>query len=124
MNMNSSVAASGLPVSPKERRRASECGPTLKLGCGLASFAPPPFHWTDRGRVFQMGEKVKTAAGTYANVLVVEEWDEETPEGAFQTKYYAPGDGLVKVGYRGPDPEQEELELVRRNILTPLAWPR
>ena len=82
-------------------------------------FAPPPFHWTDRGRVYQMGQKTEVAAGSYDNVLIVEEWDEESSEGAFQTKFYAPGVGIVRIGFRGPDPDQEELELVKTEQLNP-----
>ncbi len=80
-------------------------------------FAPPPFHWTDHGRVAQMGQTTKVATGGYENVLVVEEWDEETEEGVFQTKLYAPGVGMVRIGFRGPDPEQEEMELVKAEQL-------
>ena len=83
---------------------------------GLAAsqgFAPPPYRWTDRGRISQMGQKTQVAAGSFDNVLVVDEWDEETPKGVFQTKFYAPGVGNVRVGFVGPDPEEEELELVK-----------
>jgi hypothetical protein len=80
-------------------------------------FAPAPFTWTDRGRVTQMGQKTKVAAGTFEDVLIVDEWDAETPEGVFQTKYYAPDMGLVRIGFRGPDPEQEEVELVKSEQL-------
>jgi hypothetical protein len=76
-------------------------------------YAPPPYFWTDRGRVHQMGQKIKTATGNYDNVLVVEEWDDKETNGVFQLKYYAPGVGVVKIGFRGPDPEEEELELVK-----------
>lgn len=76
-------------------------------------FAPPPFHWTDRGRVRKLGERTRVPAGTFTDVLVTEEFDEETPAGAFQLKYYAPGVGLVRVGFAGPDPTRETLELVR-----------
>jgi hypothetical protein len=76
-------------------------------------YSPPPFNWTDRGRVAQVGLTTKVAAGNYENVIVVDEWDEETPAGVFQTKYYAPGVGNVRVGFRGPDPDEEELELVK-----------
>lgn len=80
-------------------------------------YAPPPYNWTDRGRVAQVGLTTKVAAGNYENVIVVDEWDGETPVGTFQTKYYAPGVGNVRIGYRGPDPEEEELELVKIELL-------
>lgn len=82
-------------------------------------YAPSPFNWTDSGRVYQMGQKTKVAAGSYDNVIVVEEWDQETPPGVFQLKYYARDVGLVRIGFRGPDPEEEELELVKVEQLRP-----
>jgi hypothetical protein len=86
-----------------------------KLGTPSYSegFAPPPFYWTDRGRIFQMGQKVKVPAGSYEDVLVIEEFDEENP-GAFQLKYYAKGVGNIKVGSRGRKGSTNEiLELVK-----------
>jgi hypothetical protein len=76
-------------------------------------FAPAPFFWTDRSRVYQMGQKTTVRAGTYDDVMVIEEWDEETPKGVYQLKYYARGVGVVRIGFRGPDPEKEEAELTR-----------
>lgn len=82
-------------------------------------FAPVPFYWTDRSRVAQMGEKTSVAAGSYGDVMVIEEWDAETPKGVFQTKYYAPGVGVVRVGFKGDDPEKEAMELVKVEQLAP-----
>ena len=90
-----------------------------KLGTPSYSegFAPPPFYWTDRGRVYQMGQKVKVPAGSYNDVLVIEEFDEEEP-GAFQLKYYAKGVGNIKVGSRGKKGSTNEiLELVKAKQL-------
>ncbi len=76
-------------------------------------FAPPPFYWTDRGRVYQVGQKVKVPAGSYNDVLVIEEFDDENP-GAFQLKYYAKGVGNIKVGSRGKKgATDEKLELTK-----------
>ena len=86
-----------------------------KLGSPSYSegFAPPPFYWTDRGRVYQVGQKVKVPAGSYNDVLVIEEFDEENP-GAFQLKYYAKGVGNIKVGSRGKKGgTDEKLELTK-----------
>jgi hypothetical protein len=86
-----------------------------KLGSPSYSegFAPPPFYWTDRGRVFQVGQKVKVPAGSYNDVLVIEEFDEENP-GAFQLKYYVKGVGNIKVGSRGrKGATDEKLELTK-----------
>ena len=75
-------------------------------------YAPPPFNWTDRGRVYQTGQKVKVPAGSYDDVLVFEEFDAEHP-GALQLKYYAKGVGNVKVGVRGKSAKKELMELVK-----------
>ena len=82
-------------------------------------FAPPPFYWTDCSRVDQMGVKTTVPAGSFDDVMVIEEWDQESPTGVFQTKYYARGVGVIKVGFKGPDPEKEELELVKTVQLSP-----
>jgi len=82
-------------------------------------YAPPPFNWTDRSLVYQMGQQTTVPAGSYEDVMVIAEWDEETEEGVFQDKYHARGVGVVRVGFRGPDPEKEELELVGIEELSP-----
>ena len=76
-------------------------------------YPPAPFHWTDRARVTQMSQKAKVPAGTYRDVMVIEEWDEESPKGAVQTKYYARDVGIVRIGYKGPDTNKEEMNLVK-----------
>ena len=82
-------------------------------------YAPPPFHWTDRGRVYQVGQKTTVRSGSYDDVVVIEEWDAETEAGVFQLKYHARGVGVVRIGWRGPDPNKEELELVEAVRLSP-----
>jgi hypothetical protein len=74
-------------------------------------FAPPPFNWTDRGRVRKMGEKTTVPAGAFETVLI-EEWSSTEPA-ASQFKYYAQGIGTVRVGWGGADPTKEELALVK-----------
>lgn len=81
-------------------------------------FAPPPYNWTDRGRVGEVGTSTTVATGTYDDVVVIEEFNEEEP-GAIQTKYYAPGVGVVRIGWAGDDPNQEEMELVEHVELSP-----
>lgn len=99
---------------PKGAKSGIRMWPNPKVGdTASQGYAPAPFNWTDRGRVSQVGQKTKTELRSYDNVIVVEEWDAETPKGVFQLKYYAPGVGNVKIGFRGPDPEEEELELVK-----------
>ena len=63
-------------------------------------YAPPPFNWTDRGRVYKTGQKMKVPFGSYDDVLVVEEFDAEH-SGTLQLKYYARGIGNIAVGARG-----------------------
>ena len=80
-------------------------------------YAPPPFYWTDRGRVYKVGQKVKVPAGSYSDVMVIEEFDEENP-GTFQLKYYAKGVGNIKVGSRGKiGGTDEKLELTKMKML-------
>jgi hypothetical protein len=74
-------------------------------------WAPPPVNWTDRARVWKVDQRTTVPAGSYDDVLVTEEYSEQETE-SFQTKYYAPGIGNVRVGFKGNDPEGETLELV------------
>ncbi len=81
-------------------------------------FAPPPFNWTDRGRVFQTGQKVRVPAGSYDDVLVIEEFDAANP-GVFQLKYYARGVGNIRVGARGRNTGlREALDLAKVHQLS------
>jgi len=80
----------------------------------------PAVHWTDRARVSQTGQKVRVRAGSYEDVLVIEEFNQEEPN-AFQRKYYARGVGNIRVGWRGDDALKEELELVERRQLDAAA---
>jgi hypothetical protein len=75
-------------------------------------YAPPPFNWTDRAKVDQVGQKTCVLTGCYQDILVTaESSDEEGPE-AQQLKYYAPGVGFVRVGWRGKGEKvRETLEL-------------
>jgi hypothetical protein len=75
-------------------------------------YAPPPINWVDRGRVYKVGQKTCVPVDCYRDVLVIEEFERNKP-GAFQLKYYAPGVGDVRVGWRGPEEEEKEgLDLV------------
>ena len=82
-------------------------------------YAPPPISWADRGRVYKTGQKTCVPAGCYGDVVVIEEFERSVP-GAFQDKYYAPGVGVVRVGWRGEnDDSKEVLVLVARKTLSP-----
>ena len=91
-----------------------EVGETYSQG-----YAPPPFFWTDRSLVHRMGPQTTVPSGTYEDVMVIAEWDQETEEGVFQDKYYARGVGVVRIGFRGPDPTGGELELIGIEQLSP-----
>lgn len=82
-------------------------------------FAPKPINWVDRGRVYDTGVRTCVPAGCYRDVVVIEEFETGLPD-AFQDKFYAPGVGVVRVGWRGSKDESKEvLELVRVGTLTP-----
>lgn len=82
-------------------------------------YAPPPISWADRGRVHKTGQKTCVPEGCYGDVVVIEEFERSVPD-AFQDKYYAPGVGVVRVGWRGAnDDSKEVLELVDFRTLTP-----
>jgi hypothetical protein len=72
----------------------------------------PSVEFSDRGAVHKMGEKTSVPFGSYDDVLVVDEYNQEEP-GAFQLKYYASGVGNVRVGWRGEVTDRETLELVQ-----------
>lgn len=78
----------------------------------------PAVDFRDRGQVSEMGQEVCVPVDCYEDVLVIEEFTREEPN-AFQLKYYARDVGHVRVGWRGEDAQQEELELVELIELTP-----
>jgi hypothetical protein len=80
----------------------------------------PAVNWTDRAQVSRTGVKTCVPVDCYEDVLVMAEFSEEEP-GAFQLKYYAPGVGNVRVGWKGDDPSRETLKLVRLVQLSPEA---
>jgi len=83
---------------------------------GTPSYAQgwgPAVDWTDRGQVDQMGVETTVPAGQYKDVLVIAETSASEPD-AQQLKYYAPGVGNVRVGWRGAgEKTQEVLELTK-----------
>jgi hypothetical protein len=73
----------------------------------------PAVNWTDRGKVDQVRQRVSVKAGSYADVVVIAETSASEPD-AEQLKYFAPGIGNVKVGWRGSgEKTKETLELVK-----------
>jgi hypothetical protein len=80
---------------------------------GYAQGWGPEVDWTDRGQVDQVGQKTCVPVDCYEDVLVIAETSESEPD-AQQLKYYAPGVGNVRVGWRGEgEKTQETLELVK-----------
>lgn len=96
-----------------------QANPQLGTPAYSEGFAPPPFFWDDFGRVYRMNQSTCVRAGCYTNVLIIEEFEPSISD-AFQLKYYAPGVGSIRTGWRGEgEEEQEELELIRKVQLTP-----
>ncbi len=77
----------------------------------------PEVGWSDYGRVEQMGQEVCVPVNCYKDVLVNAEAN-LTEVGAFQLKYYAPGVGEIRVGWRGTDETKEKLQLVEYKQLS------
>jgi len=67
-----------------------------------------------------MGEETCVPVDCYEDVLITEEFSQSEPD-AYQVKYYAPGVGNVKVGWRGEDATHEELEMTVYEQLNPEA---
>ena len=78
----------------------------------------PAVEWSDYGQVDQMGQETCVHVDCYEDVLVIAE-SSLGEVGAFQLKYYASGVGEVRVGWKGEDATQEELELVELVQLSP-----
>jgi hypothetical protein len=98
---------------------AMRAEPRLKTPSYAQGYAPPPINWIDRGRVYKVGQKSCVPVDCYDEVLVIEEFERNKP-GAYQLKYYAPGVGDIRVGWRGPEEEEKEgLELVKDVRLSP-----
>ena len=88
---------------------------------GMPSYAQgwgPAVNWNDRGRGVELGQGTCVPVACYEDVLVTEEFSQSEPD-AFQVKYYAPGVGNVRVGWRGDDASHEELELVEFEQMSP-----
>jgi hypothetical protein len=98
---------------------AMRAQPRLGTPSYAQGYAPPPINWVDRGRVYKVGQKTCVPGECYEDVLVIEEFERNKP-GAYQLKYYAPGVGDVRVGWRGPEEEEKEgLDLVKDVRLSP-----
>jgi hypothetical protein len=78
----------------------------------------PAVEWSDYAQVDQMGQETCVPVDCYEDVLVIAESSLDETD-AFQLKHYARGVGEVRVGWRGADATQEELELVELVQLSP-----
>ena len=82
---------------------------------GMPSYSQgwaPSVEFADRGQVDQMGIKNCVPLDCYENVLIIAETSELEPD-ATQLKFFAPGVGNIRVGWRGEgEVTQEVLELV------------
>jgi uncharacterized protein YbaA (DUF1428 family) len=85
---------------------------TRSLSQGFA----PVVQWADRGQVYRVDQRTCVPFDCFDDVLIMDEFTLEEP-GAIQLKYYAPGVGQVRVGFRGTDLVPEILELVDRSEL-------
>jgi hypothetical protein len=100
---------------------AMRAEPRMNTPSYAQGYAPPPINWVDRGRVYKVGQRSCVPLKCYDEVLVIEEYERNKP-GAYQLKYYAPGVGDIRVGWRGPEEEEKEgLELVKDVHLSPQA---
>jgi len=107
------IAGVGEARAGIKMRAAPEVGtPSYFQGWG------PEVGWTDYGQVDQVDQETCVPVDCYEGVLVIAESSLEEVN-AFQLKYYAPGVGNVRVGWRGEDASQEELELVEFGQLDP-----
>lgn len=78
----------------------------------------PEVDWSDYGQVDRMGEETCVPVGCYQDVLVIAESSLGELD-AYQLKYYARSVGEIRVGWKGKDETQEELELVEFVQLSP-----
>ena len=83
-----------------------------KLGLTYSEGWAPSVEYTDNALIYQVGQKIKVPAGSYDDVIVVDETDNET-KGAHHLKYYARGTGVVHVDWRGTKTDQERMDLVK-----------
>jgi hypothetical protein len=82
--------------------------PTSTTGSYSQGFAPPPWDWDDRARLYDTGLEDCVPVDCYEDVVVIEEFEPSVP-GASQLKYYAQGVGNIRVGWAGKAEEEREV---------------
>ncbi|HLF75642.1 MAG TPA: hypothetical protein VI524_14900 [Anaerolineales bacterium] len=88
---------------------------------GLASYFQgwgPAVDWSDYGQIDQESQETCVPVACYHDVLVIAESSLGEVD-AYQLKYYARGVGEVRVGWKGEDATQEELQLIELVQLSP-----
>jgi hypothetical protein len=80
----------------------------------------PAVEWSDYSHIDQVGQETCVPVDCYQDVLVIAESSLAETD-AFQLKYYARGVGEMRVGWRGQDATQEELQLTKWAQLSPEA---
>jgi len=78
---------------------------------GTRSYAEgwgPEVHWNDRARAYRTDQHTCVPVGCYHDVVVIDEFSRDEP-GAHQLKFYAPGVGGIRVGWRGQKEEEREV---------------
>lgn len=98
-------ARAGLTMKAKPRLGA----PSYSLGWG------PAVGFNDNARVLKTGQKTCVPVRCYTNVLLVEEFNPDEP-GKSQLKYYAPGVGNVRVGWKGAKEDSKETLVLTKVI--------
>ena len=82
--------------------------PTTVEGTYSQGFAPRPWFWNDDARVADVGVRTCVPVDCFESAIVIEEFEPRFPN-AFQLKYYAPGVGSIRVGWRGREEEEHEV---------------
>jgi hypothetical protein len=93
--------------------------PQVRTGEYSQGFAPPPWFWDDHAEVAAVGRRNCVPVGCYEDVITIKEFEPRFP-GIFQLKYYAPGVGNIRVGWKGSkDDERETMVLTVFEKLSP-----
>jgi hypothetical protein len=83
-----------------------------KVGMTYSQGWAPSVEYTDRALVAKVGQKIKTPAGDFDDVIVIDETNNETP-GAHHLKFYAKGVGSVHINGYGSETDQEKMDLIK-----------
>jgi hypothetical protein len=89
-----------------------------RLGASYTQGFAPAIDFLDCATVFAKGQRVCVPFSCFGGVLVTHETSPLDPAGGIQTKFHAPGVGIVQVGAID-DPEGETLVMTERRALSP-----